>query len=314
MTTSVLSTSPSGAPPSSGPPDRVGSDAAEAFVHRHPWVVTAGRVGWLAKGMVYLLTGVLAMTVVADPFAIEEGEANQTGAVAKIAQQPFGEALLWVTALGLLVYAAWRLVTVALPAAADGHALLKRAGYVVSAVVYTTLAVTAISLARYPGSPGSAEAPSEDSRIGGFTRDLMGWQLGGWSAGRWLVGLGGLLVLGVGVYFLVKAVSGRFEREVEHRPVGPLSWDAIKTLGFVGWLGRAAMMGLIGVFVVRAAVQFDAAEAVGLDDSLRRVADNTLGVVLVGVVAIGLIAYGIFCIVTVGRQKLLATDDRTVAS
>jgi hypothetical protein len=284
---------------------RVGSDATEAFLRRHPWVVDVGRAGWLAKGVVYTLTGVLALTIVADPFDVSEGEANQTGAIAKIAQQPFGELLLWAMAVGLFVYAAWRLVTVALPADTDGHALLKRVGYVVSAIVYVALGLTAISLARSPGTSG---AEGEDSKIGSFTADVMGW-----TGGRWLVGLIGLTVIGIGVYFFVKGVTGKFEKEIEHRSVGPLSWSAIRAMGVVGWIGRAVMMGLIGVFLVRAAVQFDPNEARGLDDSLRRIADDSFGVLTIFVVAIGLIAYGVFCIVTVPSQKLVATDDRTVA-
>jgi hypothetical protein len=302
MTTPIVTSSPSH-------DDRIGSDTAEAFVRRHPWVVALGRAGWLAKGVVYTLTGVLALTVVADPFDVAEGEANQTGAVAKIAQQPFGELLLWAMAIGLFIYAAWRIVTVALPADTDGHSVLKRIGYVVSAVVYVVLGVTAISLARRPGSPASGSAPSEDARIETFTADVMGW-----TGGRWLVGAAGLVVFGIGVYFLVKAVTRKFEKELEHRAVGPLSWDAIRTIGLVGWIGRAAMMMLIGVFLVRAAWRFDPNEARGLDDSLRRIADDSLGVMLVFVVAIGLIAYGVFCIVTAPSQKLIATDDRTVAS
>jgi hypothetical protein len=285
---------------------RVGSDAAEAFLRRHPWVVDIGRAGWLAKGVVYTLTGVLALTVVTDPFDVSEGEANQTGAIAKIAQQPFGEVLLWAMAIGLFIYAAWRIVTVALPADTDGHALVKRAGYVVSAIVYVSLALTAISLARHPGTSG---AEGEDSRIGSFTADVMGW-----TGGRWLVAAIGLTVIGIGVYFLVKAVTGKFEKELEHRSVGPLSWSAIRKMGVVGWIGRAAMMGLIGVFLVRAAIQFDPNEARGLDDSLRRIADHPFGVLTVLVVAVGLIVYGAFCIVTVPSQKVVATDDRTVAS
>ena len=288
---------------------RVGSDAAEAFLHRHPWVVDVGRVGWLAKGVVYTLTGVLAMTVVADPFEVSTDEANQMGAVAEIAQQPFGEALLWVMAIGLFVYAAWRIVTVVMPADTDGHALLKRIAYLVSAIVYVFLALTAISFARHPGTSGTASTEGEDAKIERFTADVMGW-----TGGRWLVGLIGLVVIGIGVYFFVKAVTGKFEKDLEHKSVGPLSWDVIRAMGRIGWIGRAAMMSLIGVFLVRAAQRFDPNEASGLDDSLRRIADDSLGVALVFVVAIGLIVYGVFCLVTVTTQKLVATDDRTVAS
>ena len=32
-----------------GDDEEVGSDAAEDFIHAHPWVVTFGRIGWAAN-------------------------------------------------------------------------------------------------------------------------------------------------------------------------------------------------------------------------------------------------------------------------
>jgi len=288
-----------------------GSDAAEQFVRRHPGVVRLAKIGWAAKGVVYLLIGILAFTVAANPHGggeSSDSQADPSGAVAKIAQQPYGTVLLWLIAIGLFVYAAWRIVTVLLPAEVDGHSTLRRIGYSVSAATYIALGATAISLATKPGSSGSS-GESQDSQITELTRSVMEWP-----AGRWLVGLAGLVVIGVGAYFLWKGVAAKFEQELEHRSVGPLSWKAISTMGRIGWIGRATMMGLIGVFVVRGAMQFDPDEARGLDDSLRRVADSTGGTALVGVVALGLTLYGAFCVVSSPARKVIATDDDAVAS
>jgi hypothetical protein len=306
---STTSTTTSTSGPDDGHDGDVGSEAAEQFVRRHPWVVDVGRVGWAAKGVVYLLTGVLAFFVALAPFGGSDSsdeQADPSGAITKIAEQPFGTALLWVMTVGLLVYAAWRFVTVILPADTDGHALLRRIGYAVSGATYVALAFTAISLARHSGSSGGE---SQDSQVSGYTADVLSW-----SGGRYLVGLAGLVVIAIGVYFLVKAVTASFENELEHRSVGPFSWKAIRTMGRVGWIGRATMMALIGVFVTRAAIRFDPDEARGLDDSLRRVADSTVGMALVYVVAIGLVLYGAFCIISTPIQKLVATDEDTVAS
>jgi hypothetical protein len=288
--------------------DDVGSEAAERFVRSHPWLVDVARVGWAAKGVVYLLTGVLAFAVAAAPF--REGNSNEeadpSGAISKIAEQPFGTVLLWTMAVGLLVYAVWRLVTVILPAGTGGHAVLRRVGYVVSAATYVALAVTAVSLARHTGSSGGGQ--SQDSRVSKLTADVLAW-----SGGRLLVGLAGLVVIGVGVYFFWKGVTASFAKELEHRSVGPISWKAVRSMGRAGWIGRGTMTALIGVFVTRAAIRFDPDEAGGLDDSLRRVADSSIGMVLVYVVAIGLLLYGAHCVVSTPIQKLVATDDDTVA-
>lgn len=294
-----------------GSDDDVGSDAAEHFIRRHPGVVRFARVGWAAKGVVYLLTGFLAFTVAANPHggsSDSSGQADPSGAVSTIAQQSYGTILLWPMALGLFLYAAWRIVTVLLPAELDGHAVLRRIGYSVSALTYVALGLTAVSLARRPGSSGG-NGSQQDSQVTKFTRSVMEWP-----AGRWLVGLAGVVVVGIGLYFLWKAISASFEKELEHRKIGPFSWQTIRTMGRVGWIGRAVMMGLIGVFVTRAAIRFDPDEARGLDDSLRRVADSTIGMFLVLVVAAGLTLYGAFCVVSSPARKVVATDEDTVAS
>jgi hypothetical protein len=288
--------------------DDVGSEAAEEFIRRHDWLIRFGRIGWAAKGVVYLLIGVLAFTIAAKPFApTADGQADPSGAVATIAQQPFGGVLMWVMALGLLTYAAWRIVTVLLPARLSTHALARRVGYTASALTYLALALTAVSLARRPGSSGGSGRESQDAQVAQVTRSVMEW-----TGGRWLVGLAGLVVIGVGLYFLYKGVSASFEDDLEHRSVGPFSWTIIRTMGRVGWVGRAVMMALIGVFLVAAAIDYDPSEARGLDDSLRRVADSSIGVVLVYVVAIGLVLYGAYCIVSTPARRLVATDDDAV--
>ena len=40
----------------------VGSDQVEEFVHEHPGLVRFARIGWVSKGIVYALVGVLALT------------------------------------------------------------------------------------------------------------------------------------------------------------------------------------------------------------------------------------------------------------
>lgn len=294
-----------------GSSDDVGSQAVERFVRRHPWVVSFARIGWAAKGVVYLLTGFLAFTVAANPHGSSESsnEADPSGAVSTIAQQSYGTVLLWAMAIGLFVYAAWRVVTVVLPAEVDGHSVLRRIGYSVSAATYVALGLTAVSLARRPGSPGGEGGSQQDSQVTQITRSIMEWP-----AGRWLVGLAGLVVIAVGVYFFWKGVGSSFERDLEHRKIGPFSWDVIRTMGRIGWVGRAVMMALIGVFVTRAAIQFDPDEASGLDDSLRRVVDDSVGMVLVLVVALGLTVYGAFCVISAPGRKVVASDEDTVAS
>ena len=69
------------------------------------------------------------------------------------------------------------------------------------------------------------------------------------------------------------------------------------------------MMGLIGFFLIRAAVNFNPDEAQGLDGALRKVADTTIGATLVVAVGIGLLLYGTFCLLSAPRRRLAPADE-----
>ena len=69
------------------------------------------RAGIAARGVIYAIIGVLAIKL-----AVGSGgeTTNQQGALATIAKQPFGKALLILMAIGLAGYAIWRLVRAAI--------------------------------------------------------------------------------------------------------------------------------------------------------------------------------------------------------
>jgi hypothetical protein len=62
-------------------------------------------------------------------------------------------------------------------------------------------------------------------------------------------------------------------------------------------MGRAVVFGLIGLFLIRAAVEFNANEAVGLDGALQRLAQQPAGPWLLALTALGLFAFGVYSIV-----------------
>ena len=128
------------------------------------------------------------------------------------------------------------------------------------------------------------------------------------TGGRWLVGAIGIAVIAVGAYFVVKGVRAKFRDELEPRGVGPLSHEAIVTLGRVGWIGRGIVMGLVGWFVTSAAIEFRAEEAKGIDGALRDTTHSTAGALLVRFVAVALAVYGAFCVLSAPRQRLVGAD------
>jgi hypothetical protein len=284
---------------------RQGVDRVEELAREHRSIVVLARSGWFAKGVVYALVGILAFKIALDPgngatssaTSGGNGEASQTGAISEIARSSAGELALWAVGIGLLLYVLWRIVSILLPAQPTAKAWVTRVGYGVSALVYAFLAFSAISFARN-GGQSAQSGQSENARVEKFTRDLMDS-----TSGRWLVGGIGILLVGVALFFLYRALTAEFEDELAGG-VGPVSRHQLVRLGQIGWVGRSAMMGLIGAFLVRAAVEFDPAEAEGLDGALHRVADTSWGPFAVALVGVGLILYGAYCMLSAPVQRL----------
>lgn len=267
----------------------------------HPGVVKLGRAGWFAKGVVYVIAGYLAISIVTKASgwsddAAGDQEASPTGAIKTVAGSGFGTALLWLLAIGLLLYAAWRVVSALLPGGTDGEAMVHRIGYIVSAIVYTTFAISAIALAR-----SASEQQDGNQKVTDISASVM--ENG---AGRWLIGIAGAIVIAAGIYRISKGVKVDVEDELDLGGIPPQRRTLLRRLGAAGEIGRGVGIGLVGFFLLRSAVVYEPDEATGLDGALRIVAQESWGVVVVAVVGIGFVAYGIFCLVTFHRRRLQA--------
>ncbi|WP_369189492.1 DUF1206 domain-containing protein [Streptomyces sp. R08] len=65
----------------------------------------AGRAGFAARGVVYVLIGVLAVRIA---LAGGGGTADLQGALAQVAAQPLGKTMLWALVVGFGCMALWR--------------------------------------------------------------------------------------------------------------------------------------------------------------------------------------------------------------
>ncbi|MEI7547284.1 MAG: DUF1206 domain-containing protein [Actinomycetota bacterium] len=267
---------------------------------QHPGVVRLGQAGWFAKGVVYLLAGYLALALALrewgssiTPGATGGQEASPTGAIKTVAGSTGGGVLLWLLAIGMLLYAAWRIVSGLLLGGRDASALAHRVGYIVSAIVYITFAVSAIGLAR-----DSSVRPDGNRDVTDISASVMAHR-----AGRIAIGLAGVVIMIVGLYRISKGLRSDVMDELDHKfSARRARWT--QHLGAVGEVGRGLGIGLVGFFLLRSALSYDAAEATGLDGALRRTLVAPGGVAVVAAVAVGLAAYGLFCLVTFTHRRL----------
>ena len=232
------------------------------------------RAGFVARGAVYLVIGILAIKLATGSGSVNP---SQQGALKTVGAQPFGRVLLIFVAAGLAGYALWRLVR-ALRGVDHG---LDRMAALASGVVYAGLCALAVEILLGTGG-GSGNAKST-------TAGVLGWP-----AGTWLVGIGGAVLVGVGLDQGYRGVSEDFldDSKTEEMSSAVRAW--IASLGTVGYLARMVVFVLVGVFLIRAAVDYNPDKAVGLDGALAKVDHASYGPLLLGVVAAGLIAFGVY--------------------
>ena len=254
--------------------------AGRSFVHSRAFEVLS-RGGFVARGLIYGIIGLFAFKVaVSDTGKLTD----QQGAIKTVGNQPFGEVLLVLLAIGLGGYAVWRLFRAALGhGPEDADDTLERLGGLGSGLVYGGLCIATIKALTGSSASGSSSNPDK-ATAGVFD----------WPAGRALVVVGGLVLLGIGAYQLFKGLRQTFieELKTEQMSVGMQTW--ITWIGTVGHVARATVFGLAGWFLLKAAYEYDAKEAVGLDGALTKILRADYGPWLLGLVAAGLLAFGVY--------------------
>lgn len=256
------------------------------------WISRIGKAGYLTKGVVYTIVGVLAVKAAVGLGGSTEGT---RGAIASIANQPFGQVLLALTAFGLFTYALWRFVEAVLDpgnAGSDARGIAKRIGYFVSGVIYLGLSIwtTWILLGSRSGQgAGSSTGGGEGSRQQ-WTAELLSQPFG-----RWIVGGVGAAVIITGLFHFYSAYKARFMKHYDSGEMSAAQRKWARRIGRFGLSARSVTFLIIGGFFIQAALQYDPSEARGLGAAFQTLAGQPYGPWLMGIVAAGFVSYGIYC-------------------
>ena len=252
---------------------------ADKVVHSSAFEVFA-RAGFVARGLVYALIGALAVCLA---LGLGGKTTNQQGALETVGRQPLGHVLLVAVAAGLAGYSLWRLVRAALgrgPEAGEDSLIDRVAGFG-SGVFYGVLAYGAIEIL-VAGHAAGGNVPQKSAGILG------------WPGGQELLGAIGAVMLVVGAFQGYRAVTTEFLDDAKTGEMGTRTQRAFCTAAIIGHLARMIVFGLVGVFLVVAAVQYDPHKAVGLGGLLARLLHQPGGTALMGLVAAGLVAFGAY--------------------
>ncbi|MEZ4869112.1 MAG: DUF1206 domain-containing protein [Caldilineaceae bacterium] len=267
-------------------------NARQASSEAITWVVWLARFGFAANGLVYITIGALAAQAALGSGGRTTGK---SGALASLANRPFGQVLLALVALGLFGYALWRLVEAWVDPENEGSSvkgIVKRIGYVISGIAYGALGVQAVRIVM--GGSSSSANQTED-----WTARLMAQPFG-----IWLVGIAGAIVIGIGLYQFYRAYSGKFRTKLKlyEMSSGEQQWATYA--GRFGFAARGVVYLIIGGFLIVAAWQTNPAEAVGMGQALQKLAQQPYGPWLLALVALGLVAYGFFAIVLARYRRI----------
>ncbi len=243
-------------------------------------MAVAARAGLLARGVVYLLMGWLAIKIAMGQ---RSRQANQKGALADVASHSGGTVLLIALAGGFAAYALWQLSQSIYGTATDGRKTSARLSSLVRCVGYAGLCATAISVLTGSSNTG------QDQQQAGLTARLMHH-----TGGRWLVGVIGCVVVIVGATMMADGLRRTFVKELRIARMEATTRRIVVAVGAIGSTARGVVVTLAGVLVVDAAATADPAKSTGLDGALRTLSHQTYGPWLLGSAALGLIAFGIY--------------------
>lgn len=239
---------------------------------------TAAVIGFVSKGIIYLVIGVLSLMAALN-MGGESSGTNQ--ALSFVKKQPFGQVLLLLLGTGLLCYSFWMFIQSFKDPeniGTDRRAKMRRFGLFTTGLVYVAVAFLCFyHLVAYPVDSSS------DSRYLDF--------LGPTTLSYVFMGIGIILafqalVLIVGV--LKGGLLDQFNLE------GQKGSGLIRKVGQFGFYARAFVVVIITYFFLHAGIYTGSHDIKGIQDAFSFLDQSALGRILMALTALGFIAYGAF--------------------
>ncbi|OWK29012.1 DUF1206 domain-containing protein [Sphingomonas mucosissima] len=240
-------------------------------------LTTLTRLGFATRGLLYIVIAFLILRT---------GRAEDPAGALRYLGESGGQLLLGVMAAGLIGYGIWRLSDAAFDIerhGSDRHGTLQRVGALASGVTHLFLAWQAIRLMQGAASSGDSTREGTQTAL-----SLPG--------GSFLVMLGGVVLVGVGILQLAKAVKASFLDYLDPA-IARQAWA--QWSGRLGYGARGFVFMITGYFLLRAGFQEQGAEAGGMDKALAWLT-NPWDIVI----ALGLLGFGIFGLIEARYRRL----------
>lgn len=243
------------------------------------------RLGFAARGLLYLVIGVLVL---------EAGRAEDPNGVLEFLAQGVGRWLLLAMAAGFVGYGLWRLADAALAIESDGDDKegFKRFAAGVSAAIHLYLAKQALEV-------GLGDTQLSENGAREQAQELL--QLPG---GQLVLGAVAAALLVAGAYQLVIAAKCSFLDKLDETV--RRTW--VKWLGRAGYAARGIVFLIAGYFAAGAALAERSSQVGGIEQVLEWLSSP-----VDLVVAAGLMLFGLFGLVEAWHRRIHAPDPAAIA-
>jgi len=253
-------------------------------INATPFVKTIARLGFISKGLVYLLIGILAFMAAFELGGRSNESADREGAFRFILELPAGKVLLGAVGLGLICYSFWRAVQ-ALNVKEQNNQLktwARRLRYIGSGLTYLSIAFLALKLLLHKQEKGASGNQQQ-------VADVMDK-----GYGFALLIIIALAIAANGVYQLWYAFSKKYKKHIDSSGLNAQGSKILLKTGKLGYAARGCVWLIIAFMLAKAAFHYNASEAGSTGEAFRYLESAPYGSYLLGALGLGLACYGAF--------------------
>lgn len=241
-------------------------------------IKTTAKTGYVAKGVVYTITGALAFMTALN---LGGQKAGKLQVIDFLEKQSFGKIILGILGIGLVCYAVWRFIQAIQDPediGTDSKAMVKRFSFGLSGLFYLGLGIYSIVEIFKENSSGGSNSSFIPAEYQQYVFIVVGV---------------GLAIKGL--YQFIKAYKGDFLDKFNLKSMSSEKRrKSIKTVGYLGLCARGVVVGIIAYFFIKAGINSGSDSVGGTSEAFSFIQQNTSGPWLFALITAGLICYGVY--------------------